>query len=306
MSPVKHLFIVNPVAGRGISLRMARTIDRLFKELRSKYSEIDYEIVYTKHEGHATEIARDFSSMGDYRIYAVGGDGTLNEVLNGMVGTGSTLACIPGGSGNDFIKSFVPKFDRNKILRDTILGVEQDVDLGVFDDRFFLNIASLGFDANVVKNAERYKDMKMVPAKLSYMLGIVNTAMDFKTEKVRLVIDGVETFDEVFMIAVANGKYYGGGIKIAPLADFTDGLLDILIVKDIDRAKILKFFPKALAGEHVGLDEVTFIRAKQIEIFSDEPIYMNIDGELRARKDVVIRVADEKVKMVFPRGVAIR
>jgi len=263
MSPVKHLFIVNPAAGNGIALRMARTIGKLFRELKQKYKDIDYEIVFTRYEGHATEIARDFSSTGDYRIYAVGGDGTLNEVLNGMVGTGSTLACIPGGSGNDFIKSVVKKFDRRRILLDTILGTEKEVDLGMADDRYFLNIASLGFDANVVKNAEKYKTGPIVPNKISYLLSVISTAMDIKPEKVRIIADG-EVFDEeVFMVAVANGKYYGGGIKIAPLADINDGLLDVLIVTDIDRAKVMKFLPLAIAGKHMGLPELQYRRCKK-------------------------------------------
>lgn len=301
MSPVKHLFIVNPAAGNGIALRMARTIGKLFRELKQKYKDIDFEIVFTRYEGHATEIARDFSSTGDYRIYAVGGDGTLNEVLNGMVGTGSTLACIPGGSGNDFIKSVVKKFDRRRILLDTILGTEKEVDLGMADDRYFLNIASLGFDANVVKNAEKYKTGPIVPNKVSYLLSVISTAMDIKPEKVRIIADD-EVFDEeVFMVAVANGKYYGGGIKIAPLAEIDDGLLDVLIVTDIDRAKVMKFLPKAIAGKHMGLEELQYRRCRRVEIIAEEPVYINVDGELAARKKVVFSISDKKVKMVFPR-----
>lgn len=301
MSPVKHLFIVNPAAGNGIALRMARTIGKLFRELKQKYKDIDYEIVFTRYEGHATEIARDFSSTGDYRIYSVGGDGTLNEVLNGMVGTGSTLACIPGGSGNDFIKSVVKKFDRRRILLDTILGTEKEVDLGMADDRYFLNIASLGFDANVVKNAEKYKTGPIVPNKVSYLLSVISTAMDIKPEKVKITADG-EVFDEeVFMVAVANGKYYGGGIKIAPLAEIDDGLLDVLIITDIDRAKVMKFLPKAIAGKHMGLEELQYRRCKRVEIIAEEPVYINVDGEIAARKQVTFSISDKKVKMVFPR-----
>lgn len=301
MSPVKHLFIVNPAAGNGIALRMARTIGKLFRELKQKYKDIDYEIVFTRYEGHATEIARDFSSTGDYRIYAVGGDGTLNEVLNGMVGTNSTLACIPGGSGNDFIKSVVSKFDRRRILLDTILGTEREVDLGMADDRYFLNIASLGFDANVVKNSEKYKTGPIVPNKVSYLLSVISTAMDIKPEKVRIIADG-EVFDEeVFMVAVANGKYYGGGIKIAPLAEIDDGLLEVIIVTDIDRAKVMKFLPKAIAGKHMGLPELQYRRCKRVEIVAEEPVYINVDGELAARRKVTFSIADKKVKMVFPR-----
>ncbi|MBR0575751.1 diacylglycerol kinase family lipid kinase [Proteiniclasticum sp. BAD-10] len=302
MATVKHLFIVNPVAGNGIALRMTDTIHKLFKELKLKYTDIDYEIVYTKEEGHATEIARRYSAKADYRIYAVGGDGTLNEVLNGMVGSGSSLGCIPGGSGNDFIKSIVTKFDRRRILMNTVLGSEEEIDLGEVDGRYFINIASMGFDASVVNNVEKFKAVKLLPNKFAYLASVLDTAKDFQDLNLRMVIDGEELDTSAFMVAIANGKYYGGGIKIAPDANIRDGLLDVILVRNITRSKIMRFLPLAVQGKHMDLEEVTFQRAKSISLYSDEPVYVNIDGELEARREAHFSIGNQKVKFIIPKN----
>lgn len=302
MGNIKHLFIVNPVAGNGIAIKMTGTIHKLFKELKLKYQDISYEIVYTKEEGHATQIAKKYSAMGDYRIYAVGGDGTLNEVLNGMMGSGSSLGCIPGGSGNDFIKSLVETFDRRRILMNTVLGQVEEIDVPSVDGRYFINIASMGFDASVVNNVEKWKNIKYLPNKFAYLASVLDTAKDFQNLSLKIVVDGKEIVTEAFMVAIANAKYYGGGIKIAPEADYKDGLLDVLLVRDINRAKIMKFLPKAIPGKHMGLEEVTLLRGKQIDLYSDEPVFVNIDGELEARREAHFVMGEKKVKFIVPRN----
>lgn len=301
MGTIKHLFIVNPVAGNGIALKMTDTIHKLFSELKLKYTDISYEIIYTKEEGHATDIARKYSSLDDYRIYAVGGDGTLNEVLNGMMGSGSSLGCIPGGSGNDFIRSVVKTFDRKRILMNTVLGQVEEIDVASVNGRYFLNIASMGFDANTSNNVDLFKGVKFLPNKFAYLAAVLKTAKDFSHLKLRIVVDEEEREVETFMVAIANGKYYGGGIKIAPEADLKDGLLDVLIVQDMTPAKIIKFLPKAIAGKHLGLKEVTLLRGKTVELYSEEPVYVNIDGEIEARREARIKMENKKVKFIIPK-----
>ncbi len=303
MGTIKHLFIVNPVAGNGIALRMTDTIHKLFKELKQKYSDISYEIVYTKEEGHATDIARKYSSKDDYRIYAVGGDGTLNEVLNGMMGSNSVLGCIPGGSGNDFIRSIVKTFDRKRILMNTVLGQVEEIDVASVDGRYYLNIASMGFDANAGNNVEAFKHMKLLPNKFAYLAAVLKTARDFSHIKLRIVVDGDEMEVDAFMVAIANGNYYGGGIRIAPEADLHDGLLDVVIVQNMTPGKIIKFLPKAIAGKHLSLDEVTLLRGKKIELYSEEPVFINIDGEIEARRGAKIQLESEKVRFIIPKEI---
>lgn len=301
MPSLKHLFIVNPIAGQGIALKMVEEVESIFSELKKIYKNIDYKIVYTKEIGHATDIAKKYSSEDDYRIYAVGGDGTLNEVLNGMVGSNSSLGCIPGGTGNDFIRSEVKKFDRKRILKDTILGEEEEVDVGIVNERYFLNIASIGFDANVVVNANKFKNIRGIPSKFAYILSVIYTAKNFDHIKSKIIIDGEELDKEVFLFAAANGRFYGGGIEIAPKADFRDGLFDIVFATNMTFAKIMKFLPSALRGKHLDFKEVECFRGKKIEISSDQPVFLNIDGEIKAMTKAIFNMSDKKVKLIIPR-----
>lgn len=301
MAAVKHLFIVNPVAGDGIALKMTSLIHKIFLELKQKYPDISYEIVYTKEEGHATYLARKYSAKDNYRIYAVGGDGTLNEVLNGMMGSGSALGCIPGGSGNDFIRSIVKTFNRKQILMNTILGQVEEIDVATIDGRYFINIASMGFDANVVLNGQAFKGHKILPNKFAYLASVVKTAMEFSNTKLRIVVDEEVIEAEAFMVAVANGQSYGGGVRIAPEADIKDGLLDVIIVQDITLSKIMRFLPIAIAGKHLHREEVTLLRGKNVELYAEEPTYVNIDGEIEARRGIKISIGNEKVKFIMPK-----
>ena len=302
MAVLKHLFIVNPVAGRGIALKMVEVIENIFLDLKEKYKDLDYEIVYTKEIGHATDIAKAYSSKDDYRIYAVGGDGTLNEVLNGMIGSGSSLGCIPGGSGNDFIKSEVDKFDRKRILLDTILGSEEEIDVGLINGRYFLNIASIGFDASVVVNSEKFKNIKAVPSKFAYILSVLYTSKNFEHIKAEITIDDIKIDTKIFLVAVANGRFYGGGIEIAPEADFRDGLFDVVFAENMTFKKIMKFFPAALRGKHLGFKEVSLLRGKKVKIVTEEPVFLNVDGEINTLKEANFEISDKKVKMIIPRN----
>jgi diacylglycerol kinase family enzyme len=160
----------------------------------------------------------------------------------------------------------------------------------------------MGFDASVVNNVEKFKGMKYIPNKFAYLASVLDTAKDFKNLNLRIVVDQKEINTEAFMVAIANGKYYGGGIKIAPESDLKDGLLDVLIVRDITRGKIMKFLPKVIPGKHMDLDEVTLMRARTIDLYSDEPVFINIDGELEARREAHFKVEDTKVRFIIPKN----
>ena len=159
----------------------------------------------------------------------------------------------------------------------------------------------MGFDASVVNNVEKYKNIKYLPNKFSYIASVFDTARDFKNLNLKMRIDDEDFETEAFMVAIANGKYYGGGIKIAPDASMRDGLLDVLLIRDMTAAKIIKFFPKAVVGKHMGLDEVTFRRARRVTLQSDEPVFINIDGEVEATREAVFTMDDQKVKFIIPK-----
>jgi YegS/Rv2252/BmrU family lipid kinase len=294
---MKHLFIINPTAGKGKSLKLIPEIEKAFKSRKEQYI-----MEITERPGHATEIARRYVSTDDYRVYSVGGDGTLNEVLNGMAGSSSSLAVIPAGSGNDFIKSITTYDDIKKLLNQTIDGHEKNIDLGKVNDKYFINIASLGFDAEVVKNTNRVKKLPLISGSVAYVLGILITLYRNKKENLKISIDG-NTFEQPSLLtAVANGKYYGGGMLAAPAADLNDGKFDIFVVKHLSRLKILELFPKFIKGEHTNLPYVSFFRGSKVEISCDGNISINIDGELGTVRRAVFEIIPNAVKIIVPAG----
>lgn len=301
---VNHLFIVNPRAGKGVAANLAERIKDLFAHLTNKYPQTHYEVVQTQYRGHATEIARDYSARGTWRIYAVGGDGTLNEVLNGMADSDSSLACIPGGTGNDFIQSLAGDFKRMDILKDTILGDEVLIDVGMANEKYFLNVASVGFDAKVNYRAELYKGKPLITPLMAYFGGILSSLHDMHPTRVTLHQGGERREKELFLMAVCNGRTYGGGYQIAPEALINDGLFDVVEVAPISLKQIPFYLPRLRQGTHIGLPEINFFRTDRIQLSSDEEFLVNLDGETTFANDVDFRLRAKKIRMVLPRGVS--
>lgn len=293
---MKHVFIINPVSGKGLAVKFQEKIEKYFKNKNDKY-----EIVLTNRSGHATEIVKYFTAQEKCRIYSIGGDGTLNEVLNGIVNTDSSIGVIPAGSGNDFIRTIVEGNNFENILEQTIMGVEQEIDLAKINDRYFLNISSAGFDAMVTLNAKKYKKNKYITGSFAYLLSVIITIFNFKTINMDIDIDGEKIKEDILLLAVANGKYYGGGIKIAPFADISDNLLDIYVIRKMKFNTILKKLPLVLKGQHTyAIKEILYFRGKKIIAKSDSDFMINIDGEIIKDKCIEFQIMPKAIKMIFP------
>lgn len=293
---MKHLFIINPVAGKGKGLGLIKVIEEIFKESKDEYI-----IEITKYVGHATEIVKSYVKEDRYRIYSVGGDGTLNEVLNGMVGSSSSLAVIPSGTGNDFIRSICDNYKDEDLLKNTIYGEEKEVDLGTVNERYFINISSIGIDAEVVYNARAFKKLPFVKGGLAYILSIFYTVIKFKNNKMSIHIDGKDYSNDILLIAVANGSYYGGGMHVAPKASPFDNLFDICLIRPISRINILRLFPKLIKGVHENIKEVSFYKCKSINIKSENEMSINIDGEVFRIKEAKFDIIPKGVTVVIPK-----
>ena len=254
---MKRVFIVNPVSGEGKGQIAGDIIEKYLQDKNIK----DYKIIYTTKSCEATEIAKQYKDQ-NIIIYSVGGDGTLNEVINGMIDSKAKLQIVPVGTGNDFYKSIL-----NKKL--------EFCDLGKVNDRYFINIVSFGLDAAVAKEANNLKQKKY-PNKLVYYLSLVKNYFLFKGIKV--TVDDQELLATI--IAVCNGGYYGGGFSIAPGAKIDDGVFDIYQVNKLNRIKLLKLLTKLIKGTHGNDVAVNFSRKDKITISSPEPIICNIDGEI--------------------------
>jgi YegS/Rv2252/BmrU family lipid kinase len=295
---MKHLFIINPIAGKGKTLKLIPVIEKIFYNRKENYA-----IEVTKYVGHATELAKRYSNKENYRIYSVGGDGTLNEVLNGMVNTKSSLAVIPSGSGNDFIKS-IYKYDKKeaieKILFKTINGKEHEIDLGKVNDRYFINIASVGFDAEVAYNSIKFKKLPLINGTAAYILGLLITVFKYKSYDLSIEIDSISFNLRSLLVAVANGRYYGGGINVAPKANLNDGFFDICLIDRVGKLKILGLFPKVIKGTHETIKEVNFKSGKVVRIYSKIKLAFNIDGEIIRGNEAEFQIIKRGVQIVIP------
>lgn len=288
---MRHLFIINPAAGKGGGHRYREQISQYFRDKGG-----DYRIAITQTPGDATRIARTFAHEGAGRIYAIGGDGTLNEVLNGMAGTDCSLGVIPSGSGNDFFRNLRHTAD-DTILARTIEGTEEPVSLGIVEGRYFLNVASAGIDAAIALNANRYKRLGGTAA---YVAGIFHSVFRYRSFPAEVDIDGARFSRKTLLLAVANGCCYGGGMKIAPRADIRSGTFEVYHINEAGPLRILHLFPRLMEGRHETIREVSHTQGEGITISSAEQFPLNIDGEILMVRSARFRIIPEGIRLIMP------
>ena len=294
-----HLFIINPAAG---------SRDRT-EQYRQKITQVcdrrglDYRIEVSSAPGECTRIARQAAQTGDeYRIYACGGDGTLNEVVAGAAGYDNvSVTCYRGGSGNDFVKIFGDA-DAFADLERLLDCREATFDLVRCNDDFCLNICSVGLDARIGTDVSHYKRIPLLSGFRAYAVSTLVNVIRGISEHYVVEIDG-ETIDaEQTMICVCNGRYYGGGFNPVPTADPCDGLLDVLLVKKVSRLQVPGVVGKYKNGRYAELPHlVRHIRTDSLKILCDKPTPINLDGELRIAQEVSIRIANEKLRFFYPK-----
>lgn len=254
---MRHIFIVNPTAGQGKSLEVSKIIENFCKERK-----VEYKMIYTSKPGEATDIIK---TLGENNIiYSVGGDGTLKEVVNGIVKTNNVLSLIPGGSGNDF----------EKTLRTMPTGIH-DIDLGMVNEQFFINIASIGLDAEIANNAELMKQRR-VPNNMIYNASILYSLT--KRKDPTIIIDDEKY--KITLMAICNGKYYGHGFKIAPEAQLNDGFFDVYMVDSLRTIEIPGLFLKLLNGTHEKSKHVTRFHTYNLRVESEQELICSVDGEI--------------------------
>ncbi|GIM28349.1 diacylglycerol kinase [Clostridium polyendosporum] len=291
---MNHLFIINPAAGKGKGIKYAEVVREYFR-----HKEDPYYIEFTKGPGDAERIAREYVTTNNYRVYSIGGDGTLNEVLNGIVNSSSSLAVIPSGTGNDFFRNIDASSDESLLYR-TIKGKEKYIDIGKVNGRYFLSVASAGIDAEVVFNSDRFKKLPLFNGMSTYVAGVFYTLFKYKSFKCKISTDKGDYHKETLLLAVANGKYYGGGMKIAPLAELNDGYLDIYHIDKANPFRIIFLFPKLIKGTHESIKEVTYSKSKKVKINSQESFLLNIDGEIFRTTEAAFDIISDGIKLVFP------
>ncbi len=291
----RHIFIINPEAGKKKGLEFSDYINRHFEGAT---------ILTTEYPGHASELALEHAGPDTY-IYSVGGDGTLNEVVNGIIrsdyATETAVADVPCGSGNDFIKSLTAIKDPIELLKRYKKEETKLIDIGFVNDRSFINISSVGFDAEIVLNAKKYKRLPMLSAELAYVISVFATLIRLRDYKMTIHIDDQEPIEtNVLFMVMANGVYYGGGMKAAPDAKVDDGLFDFCIVDKVKRRQVPFLLPKFIKGSHESLKMLKSFRGKKIKIHSQMPLPFNIDGEVIVSNDAKVGIREKAIRLLLP------
>ena len=299
---MKHLFIINPAAGS--YNRTDEYSEVIHKICRAR--KLSYEVRVSTAPGECMRIAREAAQTGEQlRIYACGGDGTLNEVVAGAAGYDNTAVTVfSGGSGNDFVKIFDdPKafFDLNRLMD----ADEVAFDLIRCNEDIALNICSVGLDARIGTDVSNYKRLPLLHGFRAYAASTVVNIVKGIAEHYVVEVNGKRFDDEQTFICVCNGRFYGGGFNPVPEADPTDGLLDVLLVKKVKRMEIPGIIGKYKSGRYQELPEyVRHLKTDSIKIICDRVTPVNLDGEVRMAQTVEMKIAQEKIRFFYPKGLS--
>ncbi len=297
---MKHLFIINPNSGKGISQeRCANGIHDAIKETGIT----DYEIHVTENAGDGYNYAKAAVDTGEHiRVYACGGDGTLWEVVNACAcKENAEVAAYPLGSGNDFIRIFGNKKDLRNV-KDHINGTVVKFDLIKCGEEYAINQCSMGLDAEVCANQVKLKKLPFIKGEMAYSLGVLLEFLGPLKKRFTVKIDDEEPFtDDVLFCFAGNSRWYGGGYYAAPKALLYDGELDFVIVKrDCPKLKVLGLITPYKNGEHLSWDRTIYKRGKKITIWCDEESAINIDGEVRFGKETTFEIVEKGINFVVP------
>lgn len=298
---MKYLFIINPAAGKGT--KQAAVIDSVKRYFSGR--EDDYEIYMTKAPGDAKSKANTAAeSGGELTVFACGGEGTVFEVLNGIVGYGNVnLGVIPCGSANDFLK-FFPDSAPFSDIKEQVGGVAVSTDIIKANDYYCLNGCSVGMDAVVARDMSIFKGWRGVSGSMAYKLAVLKTFFGKIGVTIDLSVDGGEKKTENCLFAViANAPYYGGGYKSAPEANPFDNALDFTKVDTVSKLKVPKFLSLYEKGLHASLDYCTIKRCNSMEFTAKVPVPVNLDGEIIETKSMSFSLVKGGVKFVLPRSV---
>ena len=295
---MKHLFIINPAAGS-----RDRTADYT-AEIRRLCAGLDYEIAVSAAPGECRRLAREAARTGEeVRIYACGGDGTLNEVASGAAGfSNAAVTAYSGGSGNDFVKLFSDPAAFSDLSR--LLDAEEaSFDMILCNDDLALNICSVGLDARIGTDVARYKRIPFIHGFNAYALSTLINLFRGISEHYVVEIDGERIDGEQTFVCVCNGRFYGGGFNPVPEADPADGKLDVLLVKKVSLLQVPAIIGKYKNGRWRELPEIIrHFRTDRVRILCDGPTPVNLDGELRVAQAVTMEVAREKVNFFYPKN----
>lgn len=301
MGNTKHLFIVNPKAGK---YNHADELIPVINRSMAGRSEF-YKTVLTEYPMHASALIFENAADGQpLRVYVCGGDGTLNEAAQGAAGLKNvSITHYPCGTGNDFIKLFGKDADRFLNLNELINGDVKQVDLMECCGRYCMNIASIGFDARVNADVDLFKHIPFVGGKGAYNLSILHNLFRGLHHPYKVSVDGVSYDGRYTMLVACNGRFYGGGFNPVPEAMPDDGLIDFLLVGPVTPFTVAWVVKKYQKGQHQSLPNyITWVRGHTLTVEYDRDTPVNIDGETILAHTVSFVISDKKLNFIAPKG----
>ena len=289
----RFYFIVNPVAGSG---RSKEWFEQAAKELERRGVDFSYD--YTEGRDHGAQLAKAAAERGEQAVISVGGDGTAREIAGSLLHTGVPMGIFPFGTGNDFGSALGLKVDPIGAMEDLLNAQPASIDAAAANDTIFINAAGTGFDVDVIRNTEKYK--RRFNGMLPYMLGIMKSLIHLKWDHFVITADG-ETFEEdSILIDACNGTRLAGGIRVAPIAELNDGLLDVCIVRKLSRLGVLRVLPSVVAGKHLDSPHVRYLKAKELRLESTRENTLNLDGELGSSTPVTFKILPGALTLLLP------
>ncbi len=288
----RFALIANPVAGGGMA-RSAAIAASEFMDRRGA----PVQVQWTQGAGHATQLAQAAVASGATRVIACGGDGTLNEVAAGLLGSRTALGVIAAGRGNDFAQALrLPLLVRDAVA--VALGPHRAaVDVGRMNNRVFLTVAAVGFDAEVARRvlAGAFKFL----GRHAYLAGTLQLLLRYRAAEMTIRGDFGERRGRYFLVATGNTDRYGGGIRITPGASPHDGMLDCCLIRDHSRVRLLRRLHSAFGGGHVRFPEVEMVRTAALQVEAHPPVPAAADGEMAGSTPVVIQVEPQALAVLL-------
>jgi diacylglycerol kinase (ATP) len=306
MSRGRTLLIANPIRSTKAAKLLTSVQDTL------EQMGVPSDLKPTEREGHGMELASQGVAQGYETIVAVGGDGTVNEVVNGVVGSEVAIFSIPLGAGNDFLRS-LGIWTWREACQVLAEGEVTHIDLGLAeyqDDaarlarRYYAVLADVGFGSEVVRNTPR-RFRHALGGNLGYLVSIYRTAIQGRAHarQMRVTVNGEMRYDEKLLLVEAyNGTYGGGGIKVALKAKLDDGLLDVFLVREMSWLKIWVLFPKILRGTHIDHESAEYLHVRDVKVEADSSISVSVDGELIGHAPVRFSIVPGALKIISPWG----
>src|SRR5581483_3464773 len=295
--PRSVAFLVNPASGNGKT-------GRRWPSMRARAEELGLrgETLFSERPGHLRKLAAAAAADHDLLV-VVGGDGTLNEVVNGVVGTGAELAVLPAGTGQDFGRThgIGPKLE--DAVRIALEGETATVDVGrarfAGGERYFANVGSVGMSGAVAKRANSMS--KALGGRATFYYALAREFLTWRNTEVVVSYDGGERRGRMHDVIVANGQWHAGGMRLAPGAEADDGLFDVVLVGDVTKLDFVTTSPKLYSGRHVEHPRIDVIRAAALDVGADEPLPVELDGEPAGTTEVRFEVVPRALRVRVPR-----